>query len=128
MRPALWNLVSSLILADDFWRRSKRPNGRSQHNQHEAEGLIVMAWHVQPFQISGGAAWLDSSHYDRNVQWTPDETQSLQLPPGAPALQSDTTAPSLFTALQDQLGLKSESQKGPVDTLIIERAQKPSEN
>jgi uncharacterized protein (TIGR03435 family) len=40
----------------------------------------------------------------------------------------DSSGPSIFTALQDQLGLKLESQKGPVDTLIIDSAEKPSPN
>jgi uncharacterized protein (TIGR03435 family) len=36
--------------------------------------------------------------------------------------------PSLTTALQEQLGLKLESTKGPVDVLVIESVQRPSEN
>jgi uncharacterized protein (TIGR03435 family) len=41
---------------------------------------------------------------------------------------TDSSGPSIFTALQQQLGLKLESQKGPVETLIIESAEKPSAN
>lgn len=67
--------------------------------------------------------------YDISLEWTPDESQTALLPPDAPKPSaSDIQGPSIFTALQEQLGLKLESQKGPVDMLVIDRAEKPTEN
>lgn len=67
--------------------------------------------------------------FDISLEWTPDETQAMQLPPDAPKPPpSDATGPSIFTALQEQLGLKLESQKGPAEIFVIERAEKPLEN
>jgi uncharacterized protein (TIGR03435 family) len=44
------------------------------------------------------------------------------------AIPSDGSAPSLFTALPEQLGLKLEPQKAPMEVFVIDRAEKPSEN
>jgi uncharacterized protein (TIGR03435 family) len=69
--------------------------------------------------------------YDINLTWTPD--QMAQRPPGAPDPQIngvavDPNGPSLFTAVQEQLGLKLDSQRGPVEMLVVDRAEKPVEN
>jgi uncharacterized protein (TIGR03435 family) len=71
--------------------------------------------------------------YNIRAQWTPDQSQFTQAPPGGPlpgmpAPPVDPNGPSIFTALQEQLGLKLESQKGPVDILVIDHVEKPSEN
>lgn len=69
-------------------------------------------------------------NYDFDLEWTPDETHRM-IGPGtgteAP-MPADPSGPSIFTAVQEQLGLKLEAQKGPVDTLVIESVEKPSGN
>jgi len=63
-------------------------------------------------------------------RWTPEQmspglerkARAIGLPP------VDTEGSSLFTAVREQLGLKLDSQKGQVDVLVIERAERPKEN
>jgi uncharacterized protein (TIGR03435 family) len=64
--------------------------------------------------------------YDVKMTWTPDP--ALQGPPGGDAPPVDPSGPSIFTAIQEQLGLKLDSTKGPVDVIVIDTVQKPSEN
>ncbi len=73
-----------------------------------------------------------SGMYDFDLQWTPEPGQGGPTgppPPGAPPLPPiDPNGPSLFTALQEQLGLKLEPQRGPVDVLVIDRVEQPTED
>lgn len=70
-----------------------------------------------------------TGNYDLVLDFTLDDAQMVQmLPPDAPRPAASDSGPSIFTALQEQLGLKLESQKGPVDVLVIDRVEKPSEN
>ena len=64
--------------------------------------------------------------YDFELTWTPEQTP--QLPPDAPPLNIDPNDPSIFTAVQEQLGLKLDSQKGPVDVIVIDSVEHPTEN
>jgi uncharacterized protein (TIGR03435 family) len=62
--------------------------------------------------------------YDWVLQWTPDMPATN---PDAPQ-PADGPGPTIFTALQEQLGLKLESSKGPVETYVIDKVDRPSEN
>jgi uncharacterized protein (TIGR03435 family) len=63
--------------------------------------------------------------YDFDLTWAPDETQFGGEVPIAP---SDAPSPPLFTAVQEQLGLRLEATRGPVDALVIDTAEKPTAN
>jgi len=66
-----------------------------------------------------------SGRYDFDLEWTPDETQfGGMLGKGV----DDPAKPGLFAAIQQQLGLRLEATRGLVEVLVIERAERPSEN
>jgi uncharacterized protein (TIGR03435 family) len=58
-----------------------------------------------------------SGTFTFKLEWTPDDKQSADMP-----------GPSLPTALQEQLGLRLETGKAPMEILVIDHAEKPSEN
>jgi uncharacterized protein (TIGR03435 family) len=64
-----------------------------------------------------------TGQYDFVLQWSPDEAAGE-----SPAATGTEQLPSLYTALQEQLGLKLESTKGPVDTIVVDKVEMPSEN
>ena len=71
--------------------------------------------------------------FDVKLTWTPDPTLSggaFGPPPGAVDVPppGDPNGPSIFTAVQQQLGLRLESEKGPAEMIVIDRVEKPSEN
>jgi uncharacterized protein (TIGR03435 family) len=64
-----------------------------------------------------------TGHYDFNLVWAPDETQfegDISVP--------ETDAPPLLKAMEEQLGLQMKATKGPVETMVIDGAEKPTEN
>jgi len=71
-------------------------------------------------------------YYEFTLHWTPDESQTFIGFDGTiipdNARPPDSSWPSVFAAVQEQLGLKLESQKGPVEILVIDHVEKPSEN
>ena len=71
-----------------------------------------------------------TGYYDISLTFTPTPDQMPQgpPPPGAPPLPIDPDGPSLFTAIQEQLGLKLQDQHGPVDVVVIDSIDPPTEN
>ncbi len=55
--------------------------------------------------------------YDLTLKWTPDEERGMA-----------DAGPSIFTAVQEQLGLKLKSTKGPIDTIVVDHIKRPSPN
>jgi uncharacterized protein (TIGR03435 family) len=65
--------------------------------------------------------------FDFELEWVPDPA-NMPMINGAKPDGSKLDGASIFTAVQEQLGLKLESTKGPVEILVIERAEKATEN
>jgi len=82
-------------------------------------GQMTLADLARYLSSSAGRPVIDrtglTAGFEINLQWSPDNT-------------ADAASPSLFAAIQEQLGLKLETAKGPVETLVIDHAEKPSGN
>ena len=73
-----------------------------------------------------------SGNFDAELRFTPERipsfgpADSVNAVPGVQPI--DPNGASLFTAVQEQLGLKLEAQRGPVDVLVIDRVEPPGED
>jgi uncharacterized protein (TIGR03435 family) len=68
-----------------------------------------------------------TGRFDLDLSWTPAPGEWVAPPPPGTATEAPVDGPSLFTALQEQLGLKLQSQTGAIDILVIDQAEKPSD-
>jgi uncharacterized protein (TIGR03435 family) len=69
-----------------------------------------------------------AGRFDFSLQWKPDDFQFGGRAATMPKPPNVDTFPDLFTAFQEQLGLKIEATKAPVEVLVIDSASRPSEN
>jgi uncharacterized protein (TIGR03435 family) len=106
------------------------PRGLNVRNATMTEFAHMLQANVleQPVVDQSG---LGNTRYDFILKWTPD---GATKPPGAPEGAAPTASadpdapPDLFAAFQQQLGMKLQSTKAPVDVLVIDKVEKPSEN
>jgi uncharacterized protein (TIGR03435 family) len=119
------------------YRRHARDPGQSDFQQYRPVEWST-AGSKDPTEVHGPkmAEYLErpvtdrmglTGSYDFKLQWTPDPAGN-PLPADPGQAPPDPAGPTFFTAVQEQSGLKLESQKGPVEILIIDRAEKASEN
>ena len=64
--------------------------------------------------------------FDLDLDFAPESPAAAST--GAPDAPPQSDAPSIFTAVQEQLGLKLESTRGPVEVLVIDRVERPTED
>jgi uncharacterized protein (TIGR03435 family) len=98
-------------------------------------GKISMTQFVDGLSNILGRPVIDKTGYtgtfDAALEFSREGVDMVGMFGGLPAMvlpPDDDSKPSIFTALQDQLGLKLESQKGPAQILVIDHAEKASEN
>lgn len=142
MRPALLLLACGLAHAQTFDAASVKPAaplgrpvrptvdpGRIHYPGTTVQSLILMAYDASVFEILG-PGWLDSEKFDVDATMpaaTTREQLHLSLGSGRIPVSSGpegAAPPDIFSALQEQLGLKLESRKVPASMLVIDRIVK----
>ncbi len=116
----------------------KEASGMMRRTRDQLEATSVpISQLVSALTQAAGRTVLDKTElkekYDFTLHWTPDEEGGAMLKPadsGPPANEtaSASSGPSIFTAVQEQLGLKLDPGKGPVECLVIDHVEQPSEN
>jgi uncharacterized protein (TIGR03435 family) len=137
--------IYELVLAKNGHKlqASKEQDGGKQHmrtgrGQMTAEGSTIQMLTNILSNLTGRTV-VDrtglTGRFDFKMEWTPDPGGPMG--PGGPggpdgrpeaAAPPDLSGPSIFTAVQEQLGLKLESTRGPVEIIVIDRVEKASEN
>jgi uncharacterized protein (TIGR03435 family) len=112
--------ISPLDCAVSF---SSEPKCREGHFNHNGDVNDWKANGVKMANVAQGVSSDIGKPVADNTQLT--DTFDLELR-WSPAMADSTTVPSIYTALQEQLGLKLESQRLPVEVLVIDRAEHPT--
>jgi uncharacterized protein (TIGR03435 family) len=107
-----------------------RVSGRGGSTLTYRAGNVTMSALANALRIYVGREVVDrtglTGEFDFDLQFSPPPTTG-SIDAGIPVAPLDDAA-SMFTALQEQLGLKLESTRGPVELMVIDRAEKPDEN
>ena len=96
-------------------------------------GKVTMAELTRTLAMVMGRAVVDTTGFaevfDVKLAFVPDQSSAL-LPPPPPDAEAalDPRFPSIITALQEQLGLRVQSGKGPVEVIVIDHVKRPSAN
>jgi len=112
--------------AEEGKRGSMNVNGDSRKNQMVATGVDLKTL-AKTLAGDVGRSVIDKTglagSYDLTLAWAADTMRA-----GQPADTDAASGPTLFTAVEEQLGLKLVAAKGPVDVLVIDGVEKPGEN
>jgi len=120
------------------FQATKEPEGHSGSSDHNgklaARGMTMEQLAdtlTQKFSRDLGRPVVDKTgvagRYDFDLNWTP-ETDADVVNQATNGSVAPDAGPSIFTCIQEQIGLKLESTKGPVQVLVIDHAEMPAEN
>jgi uncharacterized protein (TIGR03435 family) len=118
---------------------SQEPDGSSDTSAHDGQ---FTAHNISAAQLADaltqelsrelGRVVIDKTgiqgKYDVSLKWVPDSGAALMSGGTAGPALPPNSGPSIFTAIQEQLGLKLRSAKAPVQVLVVDHAEMPSEN
>ena len=108
-----------------FFRGRPGDLGVRNANMADFVGLLQGAVLDRPVVDQTGL----TGRFDFTLNWTPDDSQFAGMGAKIPPPTDGANAPpSLYTAIQEQIGLKLDATKAPADVLVIDHVEKPSEN
>jgi bla regulator protein BlaR1 len=131
--------VYELVIAKNGQKMRASPktatdSGLAPRPGHVIAKNVALSQLARSLSLQLGRTILDKTglteKYDFELIYTPEARDGIfgELLPPESLAAVDPAAPSIFTALQEQLGLRLESAKAPLSILIIDSAEKPSEN
>jgi uncharacterized protein (TIGR03435 family) len=100
-------------------------------------GRVASAGLSIPSVVSALAPFVDrlivdrsglTGFYELDLRWTPEQFAGRDTPASVNGIIIDPNGPGLFTAIQEQLGLKLEPVTGPVEVMVIDRLERPTED
>ena len=140
--------IYALVIADDGRpkiRRSKAEDASRYATENPNRGALTLGFGdasgesvpisslIRVLSQEVGRVVIDrtglTGKYDFKLQWKPDQKQPPIFGEAEDSRSTaQTSGPSIFTAVQEQLGLKLLAQRGPMEILVIDHIEKPSEN
>jgi uncharacterized protein (TIGR03435 family) len=118
------------VTAAALAKRNITVGGMVTYNGEITAGAMPLSSLVSNLTNAVGRTVVDKTgltgKYNFELKWNPE--QGVQADADNGQADPENSAPSLFTALQEQLGLKLQSSKGPVETLVVDHVEMPSEN
>jgi uncharacterized protein (TIGR03435 family) len=118
------------VTAAALAKRNITVGGMVTYNGEITAGAMPLSSLVSNLTNAVGRTVVDKTgltgKYNFELKWNPE--QGVQANADNGQADPENSAPSLFTALQEQLGLKLQSSKGPVETLVVDHVEMPSAN